>query len=72
MLVELKRHLAETDHLEVLLESKFSTTSQLRVLAFFCLRILDDSSKIKDGGENGRASLTKGVADSGSVNANIE
>jgi len=34
MLAELKRHFAETDHLEVLLESKISTTSQLRVLAF--------------------------------------
>ena len=32
VLAELMRHLAETDHLEVRLESKFSTTSQLRVL----------------------------------------
>lgn len=32
MLAELIRHPAETDHLEVPVESKFSTTSQLRVL----------------------------------------
>ena len=41
MLAELKRHLAETDHLEVRLESKFSTTSQLRV---FALRLLENPS----------------------------
>lgn len=41
MLAELKRHLAETDHLEVLLESKFSTTSQLRVLV---LRLSENPS----------------------------
>lgn len=41
MLAELKRHPAETDHLEVLLESKFSTTSQLRVLD---LRLSEDPS----------------------------
>ncbi len=41
MLAELKRHIAETDHLEVLLESKFSTTPQLRVLV---LRLSENPS----------------------------
>ena len=41
MLAELTRHLAETDHLEVPLESKFSTTSQLRVLI---LRLFENPS----------------------------
>jgi hypothetical protein len=41
MLAELIRHPAETDHLEVPLESNFSTTSQLRALT---LRLSEDPS----------------------------
>src|SRR5216684_7118048 len=40
-LAELKRHLAETDHLEDRLESKFSTTPQLRLLT---LRLSENPS----------------------------